>query len=375
VSRRYRVFHLIKGLGRGGAEVLLEQCLRFGDQRRYEYGFGYFLPRKDAIARPLREQGAEVVCFEAPGEISILRSSGRVADYLRRRGVDLLHAHLPLSGVVGRWAGRRAGVPVVYTEHNIQERYGFPTRWLNLATWSMQARVIAVSDRVAASIAAWKDGDVPVEVIRNGVDVERFRYRPEDRARARERLGIAADAPVVGTVAVFRVQKRLHDWLAAARAVLDRRPDARFLLVGDGPLRDELRATVAAWGMEHAVLFPGLQEDVRPFVAAMDVTLVTSMFEGLPVALLEAMAMERPVVVTPVGGIPEIVRAGENGVLVPVGRSDEAAAAILGLLAEPERAARFAAAGRLTVERNFSAATMVQRVEAIYQQVLGGPRD
>ena len=370
---RTRVFHLIKGLGRGGAEVLLEQTLRFGDLRRFDYAFGYFLPWKDAMVEPLRRLGAEVVCFEARSDLAVLTSVGRVARELRRRRPDLLHCHLPLSGVVGRWAGRRAGVPVVYTEHNIQERYRPLTRRLNLATWSLQERVIAVSGEVAASIAQRKNSTTPVVVVPNGIDVDRFDPDRTDGSGIRRELGIAADAPVVGTVAVFRLQKRLHDWLAAAQVVLERHPDARFLLVGDGPLRAELEAAAAARGLERAVIFPGLREDVRPYMAAMDVFLMTSIFEGLPIALLEAMAMRRPIVATPVGGIPEVVRNGKDGLLVEPGDVGATAAAILRLLADRAGAIELGAAARRRVAESFSAPVMMRRIEGIYDEVLQRP--
>jgi glycosyltransferase involved in cell wall biosynthesis len=374
MPRRLRIFHLIKGLGRGGAELLLEQSLHFGDRERFEYAFGYFLPWKDALVRPLRDAGAEVVCFEAHGNLAVLSSIGRVADHLRHWQADLVHCHLPLSGVVGRLAGRRAGVPVVYTEHNLLERQRALTRRLNLATWRFQERVIAVSSQVAASIAAWKDSSVPVVVVRNGVDPRRFEPLVADGMATRAALGIAADAPVVGTVALFSAKKRLHDWLAAARIVLNHQPAARFLLVGDGPLRTELHASAAALGIEHAVSFPGLQEDVRPYLAAMDVYLMTSIFEGLPVALLEAMAMGRAVVVTPVGGIPEVVRAGENGLIAEVGAPGAVASAVIELLDDPPRAKRLATAARSTIEERFSASTMVRRIESVYDEVLRAER-
>ncbi len=370
MPRRRRVFHLIKSLGRGGAEIVLDLTLRFGDSERFEYAFGYFLPWKDAMAGELRRRGAEVVCFEAPGELAMLRSAGRVARHLREWRADLLHCHLPLSGVVGRWAGRLAGVPIVYTEHNVQERYKFVTRRLNLLTWGLQDRVIAVSGVVADSIARRKDTSVPVVIVRNGVDVKQFRPGVADGGAVRRAFGIAADAPVVGTVSVFRPEKGLFDWIAAARRVAQRLPRTRFLMVGDGKLREDLRRAADAAGIGDAMIFCGIQEDVRPYLAAMDVFLMTSFFEGLPVALLEAMAMARPAVATYVGGIPEILRAGENGVLVRPRAPEEAASGVLEMLKDPPRAARLAAAGRRTVEESFSAVSMARGIEAVYDEVL-----
>ena len=150
MSRR-RVFHLIKGLGRGGAEVLLEQALRFGDARRFEYAFGYFLPWKDAMVDPLRRLGAEVVCFEARGDLAILRSVGRVTEHLRRWRADLLHCHLPLSGVVGCRAGRRSGTRAVLIWHPVFECGPCLPLGSNLTVEEVEP----VADAVAASITGY----------------------------------------------------------------------------------------------------------------------------------------------------------------------------------------------------------------------------
>jgi len=363
------VCHLIKGLGRGGAERLLPQLARAW-RGRLRLSVGYFLPWKNALVGELEEAGCTVRCFRARSAAGILAQAPAVARWLRREQVDLVHAHLPLAGVTARLAGKLARIPVVYTEHNLQERYHPLTRRANLATWRWQRAVVAVSAGVADSIARRARGGVPVHVVRNGIEIP-----PEGDAGGRsprERLGIAATAPVVGTVAVFRRQKRLDLWLEAARRIAEREPEARFLIVGDGPLRAEIEAQAGRLGLAQRILFAGLLDDVGPLLAAIDVYLMTSEFEGLPLALLEAMAAGLPVVVTAVGGIPEAVTDGETGVVRRFGDVEGLAGAVADLLADPERRAALGAAARRRVAESFGIDRMAAELEAIYRQALGG---
>ena len=346
--------------------MLLPEGLRFADREHFEYGYGYFLPWKDAMVPALKVQDVEVKCFGGRNNLQILLAARQIAAYLRRHQVDVLHCHLPIAGAVGRIAGRLAGVPVVYSEHNKQERYHGITRWLNASTWGWQARAIAVSADVADSIRAKISAQVPLEVVLNGVDVGRFHRTAVDPSLVRERFGIPANAPVVGTVAVFRVQKRLEDWLEAARRIRAQHPDVHFLLVGDGPERGTVEAKIAELGLGDYVHLPGLQEEVRPSLAAMDVYLMSSVFEGLPVALLEAMSMECAPVCTRVGGIPEVLSDRVNGRLSeprdPVALAENVAA----LLRDAGERQALAAQARRTVQEGFSMQRMTRELESIY---------
>jgi L-malate glycosyltransferase len=367
-----RVFHLIKSLGRGGAEMLLPESLRFADRQSFSYSYGYFLPWKDAMVPALRSQSVDVTCFGGRSNLQILLQARRLAEYLKKQKIDVLHCHLPVAGAVGRIAGRLAGVPVVYSEHNKQERYHVVTRKLNRATWKWQARAVAVSSDVAESIRAWIGSEVPVEVILNGVDTGRFSRDGVDPRPVLARYGIPQGAPVVGTVAVFRVQKRLQDWLEAARLVHERFPDVRFLLVGDGPLRDEVRETIATKRLEGIVHLPGLQEDVRPYLAATDIYMMSSIFEGLPVALLEAMSMGCAPVCTAVGGIPEAITSGRNGLLTEAEQPEKLAEAVCALVADSGKRRLIAEAARQTVHEHFSMERMTRQLEELYLSVHQG---
>jgi len=370
-----RVFQLIKGLGRGGAETLLPETYRYADLSRFQYRYAYFLGWKDAIVPELEAQGAEVTCLSRSSPLSILLSARKVARELDSWGADLIHCHLPLAGVVGRIAGRLSGLPVVYTEHNLMERYHPLTRRANLLTWRFQEAAIAVSADVAASLEQFAPSGVPVETVLNGVDLRRF---DGDRSRGGEvkrDLGIPADASVVGTVAVFRTQKRLDAWLKVARRLLDRHPDVHLLLVGDGPLREELHDMAKRLGLGTSVHWVGLQEDVRPYLAAMDVYMMSSRFEGLPLALLEAMAMHCAVVCTGAGGIPEVIRDGENGLLIDVDRPDDLTEGADRLLTSPVLRSTLGQAAHRTVAEDYSVVRMARELERIYVEAIQRYRD
>ena len=365
-----RVRHLIKGLGRGGAEMLLAEGYPFRDAERFDYGYAYFLPWKDAMVPMLREQGADVRCIEARSSAACVAAAHRVAWWLRKEKADIVHCHLPVASIVGRLAGKLAGARVVSTEHNLIEGYHPMTQTATRATWSLQDHVVSVSAEVEASIGRTVGDRVPVQTVLNGVSTQRFRRVDGAMADLRERLGLAPDAHVVGTVAVFRKHKRLDLWLRAAEAIAERDPKAHFVLVGDGPLKPDVEGWIAERGLQEKVTLPGLIEDVRPWVSGFDIYLMSSDVEGLPVALLEAMSMETACVVTDVGGIAEALRHEQDGLLAERRDWRTLADRTLELLGSPERRRAMGASARAEVERRFGMGRMVSELEGIYDAVL-----
>jgi L-malate glycosyltransferase len=283
----------------------------------------------------------------------------------------VIQADLPVAGIMARIAGRWSSVPVVYTEHNLQERYHSLTRWMNAATYGWNRRVLAVSSEVAASIdRGGLRTRTRVVTLLNGVPVEQVRAEASQGLDVRAELKIPSAHLVVGTVAVFRSQKRLTDWVQVAARIAARRSDVTFLLVGGGPLEGELRAHIALLGLSDRVRMPGFRPDGRRLMAAMDVFLMTSQFEGLPMALLEAMALGKPVVSTRVGGIPEVLIDGEAGLLAPVGAIDELSAGVERLLRDAAMRTRLGAAGAARVESEYHVKRRVEAIEGLYHEIL-----
>ncbi|WP_422006232.1 glycosyltransferase [Roseivirga pacifica] len=301
-----KILHIIKSLGRGGAEMLLPETLALHDQEHFEFHYIYFLPWKDQMVSAIESQGGKVSCFKATNNLKILAKRNEVIAYVKRHQIDLIHCHLPWAGFLGRLVFRKTRVPTIYTEHNKQERYHKVTKVLNKATFNWQSKAIAVSADVAGSIQQHIAPKVPVQTLLNGVNTDKFIRNTADNA-VRSQLGIPAEAVLVGAVAVFRFQKRLVEWLEVMAEVCETNPYFYGVVVGDGPLKEEIMAAHQRLGLKDRVFFVGLQEEVRPYFNAMDVFMMTSEFEGLPIALLEAMSMQCAVFTTKAGGIKEVV--------------------------------------------------------------------
>lgn len=357
------VLMLTKGLGRGGTERLLAGTVRRIDADRFRPEIAYLLPWKDAFVEEIRAAGTPVVCLDAPKPYS-LRWLLRLRRIVREHDIGLIHTHMPLPAVMARLAVPN-GPAFVHTEHNMWGRYRLPTRWLNRLTYRRNAAVIAVSDGVAQSIVS----SVPVQVVVHGIDGDAMHHGPEARAAARRALGLDRDAPVVGTVGNFTAKKDHATLLDAFAQVHAGQPDARLVLVGLGPLEEQLREQAERLGLGDAVLFTGMRDDVFELLPALDVFVLSSRFEGLPIALLEAMASGVAPVATKVGGIPEVITHGDDGLLIDPGDPGVLAAALTKVLDDDGDRARLAAAARRRAG-DFDLGRAVRRIEAIYEDAL-----
>lgn len=370
-NQKIRVLQIIKSLGRGGAEMLLPETLKLHDKEHFEFHYIYFLPWKDQMVESIRSADGKVTCIPASNNISLMLRVNSVVKYIRENNIALIHAHLPWAGIVARLAGKVTGVPVIYTEHNKQERYHGATRVMNLATMNWLRTVVAVSDDVAKSVKKHKPGlQSRLQVILNGVNTEHFSPGIVSGDPVREQFDIPLGAPVIGTIAVFRFQKRLEVWLELAKKIHAKLPEARFIIVGDGPLKEQLHAKAAELKLDGVVHFAGLQTEVRPYLAAFDLYMMTSIFEGLPIALLEAMASGCPVITTNAGGIGEVIVDGENGILCSVETPELLAYAAFKLLSQTESRQKLGVSARQTICERFSMNKMVSELETLYKSEL-----
>lgn len=364
------VLHIIKSLGRGGAEVLLPEALRKHDRQRFAFHYLYFLPWKNQVVPDLEAAGGKVVCFAAKDNIRILMQARKIIAYVKANNIQLIHCHLPWGGIVGRLVGRITGIPVVYTEHNKWERYHRLTYYANKWSFGSQQKVLAVSGEVAKSIKMhYHKASPEVEIVLNGIDTEKFSSLYTSGRDIRKELDIPPGAPVIGVTCVFRAQKRLTIWLEIAARLKANHPDLHFIMVGDGVLREEVNAKAAALKTERYVHFAGLQTEVRPYMQAMDVFMMSSEFEGLPIALLEAMSMGCIPACTAAGGIPEVIRDKVNGLLVPVNDPLLLVEKLSALLQEPASMPLLKKAARETVVRHFSMERMVGQLEKVYHSL------
>jgi glycosyltransferase involved in cell wall biosynthesis len=354
---------LIKGLGIGGAEKLISEGAAFWDRESYDYHVAYVLPWKDQLTPQLEALEVPVRCLGGRKGNSVV-ATARLHRLVKEWNVDLIHAHLPVSGVMAR----TTRVPVVYTEHNLADSYRQPTRTLNRASYWRNDVVIAVSDAVAGSLTSFP-GPTP-QVIPNGVTVD---VKPEQAMAARDELGLGPEQPLIVHVGNIRPHKG-HSTLIAAAAELTRvKPAATIVSIGgekySGDL-ERIRTEAANKGLGDALRFLGRREDALSFVAAADVYVNPADVEGLPVSILEAMALGIPVVATAVGGVPTVIQHDETGLLVEARQPTALATAILDLLDDPRHARHLGNAGQMLVDRDFGLEAMVRSIEENYRQVL-----
>lgn len=366
-KQRIKVLQVIKSLGRGGAETLLVETLKLHDKDNFDFHYIYFLPWKNQLVDGLVQNGGKVSCFAANNNIQLLLKVRRLVDYVRKHKIDLIHAHLPWAGVVARLAGKITGVPVIYTEHNKQERYHFATRLLNLSSMNFLSTVVAVSGDVEESIRKHKPGlKAKLTTILNGVNVDHFLPDSSQRTTTRASLGIPTNANVILTIAVFRFQKRLDLWLEIAGKILEKNPGTHFIIVGDGPLKqlvNEKREQLNLTGNVHLV---GLQTEVRPYLAASDIYMMSSVFEGLPIALLEAMSFGLPVVSTDAGGIKEVVRHQRDGLLTKVDEPEALVDFATTLINDARLLSTLGQSARERIVADFSMEKMVAELQTLY---------
>jgi glycosyltransferase involved in cell wall biosynthesis len=363
-----RVMYLIDSVKFGGAEMLL-LAMAQAYRPNHEISVVYFT--HGPLYEDFVKEGIKIHRISKRGWKDPLVLPKLVA-LMRKEKPDVVHTHLSKSDLFGLMAAAIAGVPVrISSIHNVD-----PWRKNKFASFFMRqwTRVaqhhIAVSEKVREYVL--QNSKYPAEkltTIDNGIDLDRFNPAtviPFDRAT----FNIPADAPVVTKIARLEESKAHHILLETAALVAKEMPNVRFLIVGDGPLRSELEAQRDGLGLQNTVIFAGIQREIPQIMAMSDIITFSSAWEGLPVALLEAMAMGKPTVCTTVGGIPMVVQNGENGVLVPPGNPRALADGLLSVLKDKAFAAKLGENARKTIVANFSAAAMHQRILDIYNRFL-----
>jgi glycosyltransferase involved in cell wall biosynthesis len=367
-----RILWLIKGLGRGGAERLLVSMASRLDLDRYEIEIAYALAWDDAFVGDLTELGIPLHCLEGQRTVEP-RWPRRLHQLLQDGAYDLVHTHSPVPAVAARVLAPRS-TRFVHTEHNTWASYVWQTRVANAATFGRNSTVLAVSAAVASSIATSRcmvlGSRPPIEVLHHGVELALAPRGAAARREARQSLGLAADALVLGMVASFTDRKDHAGLIAAVDEVRVEFRDLVLLLVGSGPLEATLRAEVDRRGMSGHVRFLGSRSDVLDLLPALDVFVLNSWIEGLPISMLEAMAAGLPVIASGVGGVPEALTDGSEGRLVDPADPGSLEAALADLLRDPRRRAAMGQAGIRRVAACFDLAAAARRHERLYEEVL-----
>ena len=379
-SKLPKIVHLITRLELGGAQQNTLFCVEHHDRKRFRVGLwagdGGIL---DASARAIGAADVRILPWLvhpiAPvrDAIAVMRLASMLGD------VDLLHTHSSKAGILGRAAARMAGLPgIVHTVHGWSFNDAQPAV---VRRFYVEAERIAarVTDRIVCVSRFDRDRGLAsgighasqYRILRSGIDASLYGAPRGARERLRQYLGATPEDVVVGSIANFKPQKSPPDFIEAARRARLGDPRLRFFIAGDGALRPAVERAIAKADLGGAVHLLGWRDDVPELLAATDIFLLTSLFEGLPRVALQAMAASVPVVATDTGGIAEVVVPGETGLLVPPGNPAAAAEAILALARDPERRRRFAAAAQSRLGDEFDNRRMVRDLEDLYDEVLG----
>jgi glycosyltransferase involved in cell wall biosynthesis len=383
-----RVLRVIARLNMGGPALHVAYLTAGLAPRGYETTLvaGSLARGEDSMAFVADELGIGVERIEElHREISPLRDAVaivRLARLIRRVRPHILHTHTAKAGAVGRLAALLAGDArppiVVHTFHgHVLRGYFDPLRtagfrllerWLATKTTAL----VAVSPQVRDDLVAL--GVAPRErfvVVRVGIELEqRVAAERDGRGESRRVLGIGPDRFAVGWIGRMTGVKRTEDVLRAFRRLRDRGVDACLCMIGDGPDRPAVERRAHELGVMRDTLFLGYQEEVAPFYAAFDAMILPSINEGTPVSAIEALAAGRPVVATRVGGVPDVVREGEDGFLVDPGDVDALADRLARLAADPELRERLGAAGRARVVPRYSVGRLVDDIDLLYRSLL-----
>jgi glycosyltransferase involved in cell wall biosynthesis len=380
MAERIKVAHVITRLELGGAQQNTLYCCEHHDRRRYEVilicGTGgyldaqarkikncrtYFLPE---LKHPVRPWWDLLAFF-------------KIASILKKEKVQIVHTHSSKAGLLGRWAARWAGVPHgVHTIHGWSFFKGqfFPVRWLyqtlERCTAPLTDRLIAVSaDNQREGLQSGIGHKGQYRVIHSGILPQKYVLSSSVVKQARRELN-PKGWPCVLVLSNLKKQKSPLDVVEAARFLASKIPSVLFLWAGDGPFRDQVKEKIEKNGLENNFRLLGWREDVAKLLAASDVMLLTSLHEGLPRVVLQAMAAGKPVVATAVNGTPEAVKNEVSGFLTEPHATTAMAASLFKILSRPALGHKMGLAGKRSLRGTFLIDKMLQEIELLYDELV-----
>jgi glycosyltransferase involved in cell wall biosynthesis len=370
--KQYTILHTIETWGPGGAETVLLNLASKLDRRRFR---SLALLNKDGwLRRSLRSEGVETFVAESRRWCDF-RLPRTMAKVVKRENVDLIHSHLPDQNFYSCLAGWLTGRKTIVTYHGPVEfsrvdqlRHEIKLRWVRHSA----AVVVVVCDYVGQILTRVGFPLEKIVRIYNGIDTKLFIPGPERKLH--DELRLPERTQLVGMVANLRHCKGYEFFIRAARKVADVLPHVQFVAVGgpvDEGVEERLTDLVRQLGLQDVFHFLGFRTDTPGILADLDVFVLSSLSEGFPLAILEAMAAGRPIVVTRCGGPAEVVEDGVSGLLVPPADADALASKICELLSDPGRAAVLGRNAQTRASRQFSLETMIENYERLYERTIG----
>lgn len=374
-NQKIKICHLISGDLWAGAEAQALTLISWLS-RCPEFQLTSIVFNEGRLSQELSQLGILTSVLDEKKDNSV-QLFLKVRRFLSKEKVQILHTHRYKENVIGCLAAQYPMGPyLVKTVHGLKEPfkgikrlkagfYSFLDRWASRLFFS---KIICVSYGMEEELKK-ELGRSKVVCIHNCVDVSRVKVK-KSKSLTKKELGIENNSPVIGTAGRLVPIKGTVWLLQAAQVLLLKLPDLRVLIIGDGPERYRLRQLTSEMGIESQVIFTGQRDDVYDLISCMDVFLLPSLSEGIPMVLLETMALEIPIVATNVGGIPELLRNGQTGYLTPPRDARALAEACQYLLEHKEEAEIVARKARQLVEGNLSVRVMVEKVAQIYRSLV-----
>lgn len=357
----------------GPESKALEMCSKL-DKKKFETTIVY--SKEGRLLKEFEDIGVRVEKFDTKNKFN-LQEALYIYHLIKANKISILQTHGLRFDFFGFIAARLAGVPHIITRHVAishhlisefrKKMYIF---FDNFAIKSA-AKVVTVSKAVEDDLVATQGIDrSKILTIVNGVDLRRFsEVNMYAKTKIRMEFGIDEKTQVVGMIAQLSYWKGIPYFLRAIPLILSKCSNVMFLMIGDGPERKKLETMVEELGVSSYVIFAGFRRDISDIISAIDISVLSSLREGLPLAILESMAMGKPIVATDVGGVSELVLNGKTGFLVPPRDSCALANAIIELFEDKEKARQFGKVGRKHVEQNFNLSQMIKRYENLYTQI------
>ncbi len=331
------------------------------------------------------DEGIEVIPFpdmvQPIDPVKDFAASVNLYRHLRKNKYHIVHTHNSKAGFIGRLSARLAGVPVIiHTVHGFAFHDQEPL-WRRMLFRNLERAASKWCDRmifISEPLIDWAlrekiTSAEKIVKIYSGIDLDRFKpVSSEDKKQARIKWGINPDAPVAGIVSKLWEGKGHKILLKAFEELIKEMSEAKLFIVGEGYLEEELKSCAEEWGLSESIIFTGFKSEVSEVMSCFDISVLPSYFEGMGRVLLEAMAMKIPVVASNVGGIPDIVKNNENGILVNPGNVSELAEAMKKLLTNPELSMSMGEWGHKKVTEAFSAESMCEKILSVYSDCLEG---
>ena len=370
------IIWMIDSLGPGGAEQLMPTNLYHLKDTGFNLRVCVLQVRQgNPIASELERIGIPVDLVLVPNLRHPLNLF-RIIRYLRSHHPQLIHTQLEFSDILGTIAAKILSIPSVSTLHTLDTftdkksaSWRLRLRWFVLR--NLADRIIAVSEKTRIHhLQSGEFNSEKVVTLYNGVDIACFKNTDEaQQATTRQALNLPINSSIIITVAVLREPKGIQYMINALPTILEQIPNAHYLIVGDGPYGASLQDRVKALAIEDHVTFAGHRTDVPDLLACSDIFVLPTLGDALPTVLIEALAAEKPIVASNVGGVPEIIENNVNGLLVSPADSSSLANACLKLLRNNELAQQIVLAGRKTVQQRFQINVQIEQLSKIYEKV------